>query len=276
MEAGQREQVEIHAPPPGLRGLVACLILRRVRAGPQPLAARVHANTFACLNVVAHGAIRCDGALQPACFLAGPLSQPRDTSAEGEVASAALVLEPWLLEPWFGLSVENLADALVDGATLREPQVQRVRAALLAACTGAGALEDAWTALAALAAARPAAAPDLALDILRQDGVAAAAHAAGCSERQYRRRFRRHLGLAPAAWLRVRRWEAALQDLLAAGEAPKLAELAAGHHYADQAHLARETRSFVHTTPARLRGAADWALLPARVRILQDAEDGGP
>lgn len=274
MEPGQREQVEIHAPPEGLRGPVACVILRRVRPGPQPLAARVHANTFACINVIASGAIRCEGAPQPACFLVGPFSRPRDTEAEGEVASASLVLQPWALEPWFGLRADVLAGTLHDATAMRDPHIQDIRAALLGACSGD--LAALWDALAALAAQRPAAAPNLAIEVLRQGGVAAAAQAVGCSERQYRRRFQRHLGLAPAAWLRVRRWEATLQDLLAPGAAPSLADLAAGHDYADQAHLARETRSFVHNTPARLRGSADWALLPARVRILQDGEDRSP
>lgn len=274
MEPGQREQVEIHAPPAGLRGPVACVILRRVHPGPQPLAARVHANTFACLNVVASGAVHCDGAPQPASFLVGPFSRPRDTSAEGEVVSASLVLQPWVLEPWFGLRPDALVDMLLDAATLPDPHAERLRAALLDACSGE--LASLWRALEALAFARPASAPELALEVLRQDGVAAAARATGCSERQYRRRFQRHLGFAPAAWLRVRRWEATLQDLLAPGAAPSLADLAAGHDYADQAHLARETRSFVDTSPARLRASPDWALLPARVRILQDGEDGSP
>lgn len=274
MDAGQREQVEIHAPPAALRGPVACVIVRRVRPGPQPLAARVHANTFACLNVIAGGALRCDGAPQPACFLVGPFPHPRDTSAEGGLLSASLVLQPWALEPWFGLRADALAGALHDATAMRDPHVERVRAALLRACSGD--LAALWDALAALDAERPAAAPGLATEVLRQGGVAAAAQAVGCSERQYRRRFQRHLGLGPAAWLRVRRWEGALQDLLAPGTAPSIAQLAAGHDYADQAHLARETRSFVHDSPARLRRSADWALLPARVRILQDGEEGSP
>lgn len=273
MDAGEREQVEIHAPPAALRGPVACVILRRVRPGPEPLAARVHANTFACLNAIASGEIRCDGVPQPACFLVGPLPHPRDTSAEGEVRSASLVLQAWALEPWFGLRADGLAGTLHDAAALRDPHVEGVRAALLRACSGD--LAALWAAVAALDARRPAAAPELALEVLRQGGVAAAARAVGCSERQYRRRFQRHLGLGPAAWLRVRRWEGALQDLLAPGAQHSIAELAAGHDYADQAHLARETRCFVHDSPARLRGSADWALLPARVRILQDGEDGG-
>jgi AraC-like DNA-binding protein len=276
MEPVQREQVEIHAPPDGLRGPVACVILRRVGSAPQPLAARVHANTFACLNALAGGTIRCDGVPQAACFLVGPSSRPRDTEAQGEVLSASLVLQPWTLEPWFGLRADALADTLQDMVTPRDAHLQRLRDALLHACSGPDALQPLWDALAALASERPASAPVLALDVLRRCGVAAAAQAAGCSERQYRRRFQRNLGLGPAAWLRVRRWEAALQDLLAPGAALSIADLAAGHDYADQAHLARETRSFVRDTPGRLRGSADWPLLPARVRTLQDGEEGSP
>ena len=73
-----------------------------------------------------------------------------------------------------------------------------------------------------------------------------------------------------------------MQDLaLRDGDAAGIARLAADHGYADQAHLARETRSIVTSTPARLRGAlrsgeGHWSLRPARVRIVQDAKGPRP
>ena len=309
-----REYVAIHAAPASLRPWALCVILRRVDAGPV-LAARIHANTFACLNVVAHalghildprnppdvlasggggpptfdamlgrltaghytllhivahGAVRCGGVLQPARFLAGPLSAPRETATEGPLASASLVLQPWVLEPWFGLRPDRIADALVQADALHAGPVCE---ALLAVASDDAGLPALWSTLGRLASEAPVTVPGLALPVLWARGVVAAAAAVGCSERQYRRRFLRALGLGPAAWLRVRRWEATVQGLLAPDAAP-LAVLAADHGYADQAHLARETQSFVRTTPSRLRAAADWPLAPARVRILQDDGDG--
>lgn len=275
MDVAPREQVEIHPAPAAARPWALCAILRAVRGGPAPLPARVHANTFACLNVVARGAVRCEGVPQPQRFLVGPLSRPLDTSTEGELRSASLVLQPWVLEAWFGLRPDALADTLVPLPIAPGVPTEALCAALLAACDDAPAMDAVWTALLHLAAAAPPEVPALALDVLRAGGVAAAAGATGVSERQYRRRFRRAQGLAPAGWLRVRRWEATVQGMLAPGAAPPLAALAADHGYADQAHLARETQSFVRTSPSRLRGAPDWPLAPARVRILQDGKPGG-
>lgn len=269
MSTAPREHVAIHAAPSALQQWVLCVILRRVDPGPV-LAARIHANTFACLNVVAEGAVRCAGVLQPSRFLAGPLSAPRETETEGPMSSASLVLQPWVLEPWFGLRPDRIADALVPAEALHADALCKALLAMATDDAGAPAL---WATLDALAADAPATVPDLALPTLCAGGVAAAAVATGCSERHYRRRFHRALGLGPAAWLRVRRWEATVQGLLAPDAAP-LAALAADHGYADQAHLARETQSFVRTTPSRLRAAADWPLAPARVRILQDGGDG--
>lgn len=274
MDVAPREQVEIHPAPAAARAWALCAILRTVRGDAAPLAARVHANTFACLNVVARGAVRCEEVPQPQRFLVGPLSRPLATSTEGELRSASLVLQPWVLEPWFGLRPDALADALVPVPAAPGAPADALCAALRAACDHACAMDAVWTALLHLAATAPPDLPALALDVLRADGVAAAARSIGVSERQYRRRFRRAQGLAPAGWLRVRRWEATVQGLLAPGSALPLAALAADHGYADQAHLARETQSFVRTSPTRLRGAADWSLAPARVRILQDGEPG--
>lgn len=274
MAPAERETLVLHPAPPGLRHAVACLVLRHVGPAAQPLAARVHANTFACLNVVAQGHVSCEGAPLPARFLCGPLRSPRDTSVPGPLASASLVLAPWVLEPWLDLRPGALADQFAGVDGLQRPALQPLCDALAQACEHPTGLERTWSLLQpALARLAP---PDLALSVLRSDGVTAAAAALGCSERQYRRRFQRRIGLGPAAWLRVRRWEEALQGLLAPEPPAGLAALAADHGYADQAHLARDTRDFVQATPATVRAAADWPLAPARVRILQDGESREP
>ena len=103
----------------------------------------------------------------------------------------------------------------------------------------------------------------------------AAALRLGCSERHYRRQFARHMGLGPAAWLRIRRWEDAVQDLADGASALPLAELSAHAGYADQAHMSRDVRAFARQSPAQLqrllgRGKGQWALQAARVRLVQD------
>lgn len=270
MNPSDREQLALHAAPPPLRPRAGLLLVRRVAATETPLAARVQANTFACLNVVAQGEVTCDGRVQPARFLAGPAARPRETAVHGALLSASLVLAPWVLEPWLGLRPDDVVDALADVDGFHHPGLDALCAALARACEVPDAVAAGWELLElSMPALSP---PELAWTALRAEGVAAAAAALGCSERQYRRRFQRHLGLGPATWLRVRRWEETLQGLLAPHAPASLADLAAGHGYADQSHLARDTQDFVHASPARLRGAADWPLAPARVRILQDGE----
>ncbi len=71
----------------------------------------------------------------------------------------------------------------------------------------------------------------------------------GLSTRQLHRRCLSAFGYGPRHLTRVLRLGRALQS---AGECPSLARLAAASGYADQAHLCREVRDLVGTTPARI------------------------
>lgn len=272
------EDVEVHAAP--ARCGIACVVLRQVRATPEaPLDAPVHANSFASLNIVLQGEVRSGGERLPACFLTGPFSVPFATRVAGELRSASLVFPAWLLPTLCGEPAGRLADRVVDMDLLEAALLTRACEQLIEAerTRDCAPLWRWWETLVA-DAVQPALAPE----ILRALGVEAAAAAVGCSSRQYRRRFVQAFGLAPAAWLRITRWEQAVQDLaLRDGDAASIARLAADHGYADQAHLARETRSIVTSTPARLRGAlrsgeGHWSLRPVRVRIVQDAKGPRP
>jgi AraC-like DNA-binding protein len=144
------------------------------------------------------------------------------------------------------------------------------------ACTS-GNPSRLWSALEAHGCKVQQAQPRLALDTLLGAGVAAAAAALGCSTRQYLRRFRHAMGLSPATWLRIRRWETALRAMAGAPH-DSMAQLSLQQGFADQAHLARETRALVDETPVRLRrllmeDAGPWSLRPARVRFVQDEGD---
>lgn len=81
-------------------------------------------------------------------------------------------------------------------------------------------------------------------------GVAAAARLLGVSERSLERLVQAATGRPPSHWrglARVRRAAAAL-----AGPEP-LAEVAAAHGFADQAHMSRAFRAWFATTPATFR-----------------------
>jgi transcriptional regulator GlxA family with amidase domain len=78
--------------------------------------------------------------------------------------------------------------------------------------------------------------------------VAALAAGTGWSRRHLLTRFRAQVGLGPKAAGRVLRFRRAA-DLLAAGPAGTLADLAVACGYADHAHLDREFRALAGCTP---------------------------
>jgi AraC-like DNA-binding protein len=85
-------------------------------------------------------------------------------------------------------------------------------------------------------------------------GVAATAHALGCTTRTLHRRCLDHFGYGPAVLRRVLRFRRAVA-LLHAGLAP--AAVAAESGYADQPHLSREVRALAGVAPGQLASGAN-------------------
>lgn len=269
------ERILVHPAPLPLRTHVLCAIEREVQASAgEPLRSQVHANPFACLNVVVQGRVECGHGPLPANFIAGPFSAPFDTVVSGALRSASLVFQPWLLEPLSGWTAPESPDAVIDVAAARAPAAAALAKVIAEALVGERPWSEAWREVERLVAGYGE--PELALDVLAGQGVEAAAAAVGCGARQYRRRFLRCMGLGPAAWLRLTRWHSALLGLAPGEGSPRpLAELAADAGYADQSHLTRETGAIASRSPGQLRralerGEGHWSLQPARVRNLQD------
>ncbi len=108
---------------------------------------------------------------------------------------------------------------------------------------------------------RPAAVAE-ALDCLASDvgSVARAARLLGVAPRTLQRRLIRDTGRSPGYWLMLARVRKAAR---AVGDAP-LVELAARYGFADQAHMSRAFRRWLHTTPSALgRDAGRRGLLHA-------------
>jgi AraC-like DNA-binding protein len=84
--------------------------------------------------------------------------------------------------------------------------------------------------------------------------------------------FRAEVGLAPKAYLRVRRLQAALRRL-DTGRA-RGATIAADLGYFDQAHFVREFRSFTAMTPTEYSNRRSW--LPSHVELAAAAEISKP
>ena len=90
--------------------------------------------------------------------------------------------------------------------------------------------------------------------------VAALARQTGLGERSLRRLFERHVGMPPAAYLRILRFNRALKRLRARRK-EGLAEAALSLGFADQSHLARDLRELGGVTATALQGHEPPALM---------------
>lgn len=163
---------------------------------------------------------------------AGAAAFLRDSPAT--IAGAVIDLDALL-----GAGVESLRDQL---ASLRD---LRRRALRLAAAVERH-----------LAAARPAApAIRMALAALARSGgttpIRELVAASGWSHRHFAARFRAEVGLAPKAYARIARFEAAFARLQSLAR-PRWAEFAAEQGYFDQAHLIRDFRELAGATPVEV------------------------
>lgn len=94
-----------------------------------------------------------------------------------------------------------------------------------------------------------------------QPNVTTAARALGLSERSLERLLLGGTGRTPVYWKRLARLRRVARAL--SPEVP-LAELAVDHGFADQAHMTREFRRWLGTTPTRVQACASWRLLLAQ------------
>ncbi|GHO47470.1 helix-turn-helix domain-containing protein [Ktedonospora formicarum] len=76
------------------------------------------------------------------------------------------------------------------------------------------------------------------------------------SERQFERRFTQAVGLTPQAYLRVKRFNAAIH-LIKTRRFARLTDVAAALHFADQSHLIHDMKAFSGMTPTRLAKQVD-------------------
>ncbi len=137
------------------------------------------------------------------------------------------------LDALWGSAAASLREQLLDAAHA-EARLALLEAALLAR-------------LPRVLGMHPAIAAVLA-DLHALPSVAAAVQCSGLSHRQFIAQFRHAMGLAPKTWLRVHRFQCALQALRH-DENLALARLAVEAGYSDQAHFNREFLEFAGVTP---------------------------
>ena len=273
------ESVEVITWPGAQRCGVVCVVVRRRPDGAPALDAWVPANVYASINLILEGQVHLDTPAAeplPGAFATGPFTAALATRTQGRLHSACIVLQPWALPAWCGLSAPSLRDGLHDltGVAACETLLTRL-ARQLRSADAAGAL-----AATELPAARaPAAATGWMAALLEGHAVQAVAAMSALSCRQFQRRFNEVLGLPPKTWQRIKRVETAMQALAGTAQAASdrpIAELAHGGGFSDQAHMAREFREATAHGPAQLRRclvdkqAGYWAFRPAHVRFIQD------
>ncbi len=180
------------------------------------------------------------GETQPAAFVAGLVTAPAELRLSGDSRFVALRIWPWT---WNAI------------ARLRSPLLVDRWAGLGAAAPGfdmPGTVEQAFDALAKrLRGGRP---PDLAAAILEAESVADLSRRARLPPRALQRWFEREIGVPPRTYLRALRFQQTFAGL--AGSGDSLADHAAAHGFADQAHMAREFRALAGQPASRARRRA--------------------
>jgi AraC-like DNA-binding protein len=235
------------APPPALRGALACLWVRVV---PLQGAPPTRVLPDACVDLIWEAG--------RGAFVAGPDTGPNVVPASPGAVFVGARFLPGAGGPALGVPLDELRDARVQIEALWPELSDRLPATL----TPPAALLRVAAAAARLATAGP---PDPAVRAAarRLDDprarVEALAGDLGLSERQLRRRCHAAVGYGPKTLQRVLRFGRFLAQADAAGAEPDLARLAAQAGYADQAHLTRECTRLAGLAPAALARARAYA-----------------
>jgi len=237
------------APPPALRGAVACLWTSLTPEPADHASQAGHAGHTglvlpdACSDLIWEQGV--------GCHIAGP-----DTGPVRPMTKAGTVIVGVRFRPSAGGRVlkaplSEITNQRVPLAELLRPASRRLPGTLDPA-EAAGRMLDITGALVAEGAPDPAMTRAAAL--LRDPAARTEAVAAevGLSERQFRRRCQAAAGYGPKTLQRVLRFQRFVRLLDAAPAPPDLAAVAAQVGYADQAHLTRECSDLSGLTPANL------------------------
>jgi AraC-like DNA-binding protein len=180
------------------------------------------------------------GEAQPAAFVAGLVTAPAELRLSGDSRFVALRIWPWT---WNAI------------ARLRAPLLVDRWAALGDAAPDFDMPATADEALDALAERlRGCAPPELAAAILHAESPAELSRLGGRPPRALQRWFEREIGVPPRTYLRALRFQQTFAGL--AGSGDSLADHAAAHGFADQAHMAREFRALAGQPASRARRRA--------------------
>jgi AraC-like DNA-binding protein len=234
------------APPPPLRGAVACLWARvsPEGAGQSDQSARSGlVLPDACSDLIWERGV--------GGYVAGPDTGPARPMIQPGTVIVGVRFRPSAGGQVLKTPLSEIANQRVPLADLLPPAARRLSPAVDPE-EAAGLMLDITGAL--IADGAPDRAMARAAALLRDPAARAEAVAAevGLSERQFRRRSQAAAGYGPKTLQRVLRFHRFVRLLDAAVTPPDLAALAAQAGYADQAHLTRECAALSGFTPAAL------------------------
>ena len=225
------------APPPELAHLIKAAWALDCAGGPGDLV-RHSATPDGCVEIIHRTRGRSIWQTeQPQAFVAGVITKPATLQFMDGASFVGLRLWPWA---WNAIA-EVASPAFVDtwlpleiaAPALRPPSSNDIFSTFPSHRVE---IDDIGTA------------------ILRSGSVAGLAERTGRSHRWLQRWFARTIGVPPRAYLRLLRFQDALQDVQASGSS--LADQAAAHGYADQAHMTREFKSLAGAPTGAARRTA--------------------
>jgi AraC-like DNA-binding protein len=192
-------------------------------------------------------------------FLAGPDDARTVLEYDGRSRGVQVDLTPLAARMLFRVPMHELARRTVPLESLLGKEAGRLEAQLLGAETWSDRLDLVESMLGARLTAAEPPPPDVSWAWRRLTAaagrirVAELARELGCTRKHLATRFREHVGLPPKLIARLLRFQNALGRLSASQST--IAEVAASCGYYDQAHLDREFRDFLATTPTELASA---------------------
>ena len=232
-----------HEPGPALAGLVKAFW--ELDAGGDGADWVEHkATPDGCVEIIRRlsGRSRWAGD-QPDCFAVGLADEPAAFEISGDSRFAAVRIWPWTWTLLTDVPLETISGRWV---ALDDPGLATVCRSLPDRARTEATLLD------KLAGTPPAFAAT-ARALVEAGSVAAMGRATGMGPRRLQRWFERHVGMPPRRYLRLLRFQKAFERV--PGE-QRLADHAAEHGFADQAHMAREFRSMAGVPARRAREKA--------------------
>ena len=194
-----------------------------------------------CVEIIRRFAGRSTwGEEQPALFATGIADRPATFQISGDARFAAIRLWPWA---WPMLSDVPLSLMWDRWLPILEPKLAEL----------AALLPDSTAIDRALAERLRALELGVGEAVLASASVAEMRDRSGLSARALQRWFARNVGMSPSHYLRVLRFQKAFATI---GDESSLADKAAAHGFADQAHMAREFKALAGTPAGRAKKRA--------------------